>query len=118
LNGDRAPRGTHWVAGAAVWAAAWLSGCGASGPPAHTCITDQQFCQLKTGTTTATDVSHALGTPQMSEAVMGGGEQWTYVCQDTAQATDRVELSFNGDGILQGVSAQRSGPGTMPVPGC
>ena len=68
--------------------------------------------------TTTTDVSHALGTPQTSEAVAGGGEQWTYVCQDTAQATDRVALSFNGAGILQAVSAQRSGPGTSPVPGC
>ena len=107
-----------WTAGAAVWAASLLSGCGGSGPPAHTCITDQLFCQLKSGMTTTTDVRHALGTPQTSEAVAGGGDQWTYVCQDTAQATDRVTLSFNEGGILQGVTAQRSGPGTTPVPGC
>ena len=106
------------VAGLGVWVAALLSGCGESGPPAHTCLTDQQFCQLQIGTTTSADVRHALGTPQMSEAVTGGGEQWTYVCQDSAQSTDRVELSFNGDGLLQAVTAQRSGPGTTPVPGC
>ena len=110
---------TGWAsAGAALWVASLLSGCGGSGPPAHTCITDQLFCQLKAGMTTTTDVSHALGTPQMSEAITGGGEHWNYVYQDTAQATNRVELSFNGDGILQGVTAQRSGPGTTPVPGC
>jgi hypothetical protein len=97
------------------------SGCGGSDTPAHTCLTDQQICQFTAGVSTTADVRKALGPPQISQSINSGGtglQQWAYVCQQSAQNVDLVQFLFNGDGVLEGLTVQRSGPGASPAPSC
>jgi hypothetical protein len=97
------------------------AGCGGSDTPAKTCLTDQQVCQFKAGVSTTIDVRNALGPPQLSQSISNGGtslQQWIYICQQSAQATDLVQFVFDGSGVLQAVSVTRSGTGTTPAPTC
>jgi hypothetical protein len=94
---------------------------GGGGLTGGRCLTDQQICQLQTGVTTTADARAALGSPQLTQSVGNGGaalQQWIYVCQQTADSVDAVQLAFDQNGVLFGVSVIRTGPNARPAPTC
>lgn len=87
------------------------------------CFSDQEICDLQamTGTLTSNQVREMFGNPSVSQSVSSGTEtiqQWVYVCSQTAQSLDAVQLVFDETGVLEFMQVIRQGTGVAPAPTC
>jgi hypothetical protein len=94
-----------------------LASCGGDDAMGR-CLSNEQICQFKKGTSTKAEVEMKLGKAQQYL----GTEVVIYVCQQVSGQTivhnDLVSFIFDERGVLEEVTVIRQGSGATPPPAC
>ena len=94
-----------------------LASCGGDDAMGR-CLSNEQICQFKKGTSTRAEVEMKLGKAQQYL----GTEVAIYICQQVSGQSvvhnDLVSFSFDDKGVLEDVTVIRQGSGASPPPVC